>query len=158
MKSDSIPFVFALLAVVMLGLVVTPSSYAQLPPTDLLNLRQFPMDPFVLRGPGSQIGVSTRELKPPETDWRNRLRAFVARQRPIGVIIEEVHTDSPASRAGLVKGDIIIEFDGQPVRGVSQFYRVVEETPPGWTVTVIFVRDANVREIPITPTIRVSSR
>jgi S1-C subfamily serine protease len=63
-----------------------------------------------------------------------------------------------ASRAGLVKGDIIFEFDGQPVGGLGQFYRVVEETPPGWTVKVLVVRDGNMREISITPTYRVSPR
>lgn len=147
----------AFLGVVVSVLVLSQSSYAQFRSADPFVQRPF-WDPFVLRGPGSQIGVSVRELKPSETEWQNRLRAFVARQRPTGVVIEEVHANGPASRAGLVKGDIIFEFDGQPVRGLSQFYRVVEETPPGWTVKVLVVRDGNMREMSITPTYRVSPR
>jgi len=151
MKSGSIPTLFALLTVVVSGLVLSPTSYAQLRPADPL-MRQFPLDRLALRGPGSQIGVSARELKPAETDWQNQLRAFVGKQRPSGVILEVVHAKGPASQAGLMSGDIIIEFDGQPISGVSQFYRVVEETPPGWTVKVNFVRDGKMREISITPT------
>ena len=149
MKSSSIPTLFVLLVVVLWGLVLSPSSYAQLRPADPVML-EFPFD-RVLRGPGSQIGVSARELKPSETEWRQRLRIFLA-SRSAGVIIDEVHVNGPASRAGLMKGDIIIEFDAQPVSGLRQFYRLVEETPPDWTVKVIFVRDGKAREISVTPT------
>jgi S1-C subfamily serine protease len=157
MSSGSIPNLFVFLTFVVSGLFVCPASYAQLRPADPLIL-QFPRDPFVLRGPGSQIGVSARELKPSETEWQTRLRAFTVKQRPSGVIIEQVHVNGPASRAGLLKGDIITEFDGQPVSGLSQFYRVVEETPPGWTVKAIVFRDGKMREISITPTYGVTPR
>ena len=148
MKSGSIPTLFVLLVVVLWGLVLSSSSYAQLRPADPVML-EFPFD-RVLRGPGSQIGVSARELKPSETEWRQRL-PFPCESLD-GVIIDEVHVNGPASRAGLMKGDIIIEFDAQPVSGLRQFYRLVEETPPDWTVKVIFVRDGKAREISVTPT------
>ncbi|HEY0004797.1 MAG TPA: PDZ domain-containing protein, partial [Pyrinomonadaceae bacterium] len=48
---------------------------------------------------------------------------------------------SPADRAGLVGGDIIISFDGQPVREARAFKRLLEQTPAGKTVDVIFMRD-----------------
>ena len=157
MKSGSIPTLSVPLAVLVSGLVLSPPSYAQLRPADPVML-QFPADRLALRGPGSQIGVSARDLKPSETEWRNRFRASTTKQPSSGVILEEVHPKGPASQAGLMKGDIIIEFDGQPITGVGRFYRVVEETPPGWTVKVDFIRDGRMRQISITPTYQASPR
>jgi serine protease Do len=69
------------------------------------------------------------------------------------VVIEQVRGDSPASRAGLLNGDVVTAFDGQRVVSANQFSRLVEETPPGWTVKIRIVRDGKAREIPITPTL-----
>lgn len=48
-----------------------------------------------------------------------------------GVFIAEVSGGSPAAKAGLQKGDVITEFNGQQVQGVVEFRRLVRETPPG---------------------------
>jgi len=58
-----------------------------------------------------------------------------------GVYIEEVEKDSPAEKAGLKSGDVILEFNGQRVEGVVQFRRLVRETPPGHTVSLSVWRD-----------------
>ena len=75
-------------------------------------------------GRGSQIGVTIRDAE--EADAKtNKMTA------PSGVVIEEVTEDSPAAKAGLKKGDTVVEFDGERVRSVRQFTRLVQETPPG---------------------------
>jgi serine protease Do len=48
-----------------------------------------------------------------------------------GVEIKSVDADSPASKAGLKEGDVVLEFNGQPVQGIEQFSRLVRETPAG---------------------------
>jgi serine protease Do len=58
-----------------------------------------------------------------------------------GVYLDEVEKDSPAEKAGLKSGDVIIEFNGQRVEGVVQFRRMVRETPPGHTVALTVWRD-----------------
>ena len=70
-----------------------------------------------------------------------------------GVVIESIRQNSPASRAGLMKGDVVTVFDGQRVGRTNQFSRLVEETPPGWTVRMTIVRDGKTREIFITPSL-----
>ena len=35
--------------------------------------------------------------------------------RPLGVIVEDIHPDSPADRAGLRRGDIVTHVDGREV-------------------------------------------
>jgi S1-C subfamily serine protease len=133
----------------VIALLLNQSSYAQRP-ADPPDLRLF--DRLVLRGPGSQIGATARDLKPSERESQNWLHAILPKERPSGVIIEEVRSNSPASRAGLKKGDIIIEFDGYTVRNIFEFTRLVEETPPGLTVKTVIVRSGRTREIAITPT------
>ncbi len=70
---------------------------------------------------------------------------------PGGVVIEEVRRDSPAERAGLRAGDLLVEFDGERVRGARQFARLVRETPPGRTVTGTVVRNGQKVAFRVTP-------
>jgi serine protease Do len=48
-----------------------------------------------------------------------------------GVEVTRVEKDSPAEKAGLMAGDVVIQYAGQHVEGIEQFSRLVRETPPG---------------------------
>jgi serine protease Do len=48
-----------------------------------------------------------------------------------GAEVTSVATDSPAAKAGIKDGDVILEFNGQPVEGTDQLARMVKETPVG---------------------------
>lgn len=98
---------------------------------------------MMLQG-GSEIGISVRDLS-------NEEIAKAQLARPGGVLIQDVREDSPASRAGLMNGDIIVEFDGERVRSVDDFMRLVRETPSGRAVTSTIVRGGSRREVEITP-------
>jgi len=45
----------------------------------------------------------------------------LGRDRPGGVLVSELWPDGPADRAGIRSGDVIIGFDGRPVRSPSEF-------------------------------------
>lgn len=47
----------------------------------------------------------------------------------------------PADKAGLLGGDIITSFDGQPIKSASDLTKVRDATPIGKTVEVIYIRD-----------------
>src|SRR5258706_10706705 len=49
--------------------------------------------------------------------------------------------DSPADKAGLVGGDIITGFDGHAVASQGQLMDLLEQTPVGKTVEVVYLRD-----------------
>ena len=51
-----------------------------------------------------------------------------------GAVVARVIDGSAAAAAGIEVGDIIIEFDGQRIRGTRQLRRVVQETPARRTV------------------------
>ena len=131
-------------------LATASPAHAQSPNPNPVQLRVVPFLP--LQGPGSQIGASARELGPSEAQ-RNRGTNSTWLTSQTGVVIDQVGGFSPASRAGLMKGDVVIMFDGHRVRNVADFSRLVEETPPGWTVKITVVRGGNTRELSITPTL-----
>jgi serine protease Do len=49
--------------------------------------------------------------------------------REAGVYVQSVQPDSPAGRADIRQGDVIVDFSGVPVSSVRQFQRLVAETP-----------------------------
>jgi serine protease Do len=92
----------------------------------------------------SQLGVSVRDLTGDEI--------AKARLAPAGgVLVQDVRPDSPAARAGLRSGDIVIEFDGERVRSASHFTRLVRETAPGRAVKSVLLRDGARTEVDVTP-------
>jgi serine protease Do len=96
----------------------------------------------VLAGRGSAIGVSVRDVRPAEAGGE---------KASAGVLVDDVRPDSPAEKAGLKRGDVIVEFDGERIRSARQFSRVVQETPAGRTVKATLVRDGRRSDVEIVP-------
>ena len=64
-----------------------------------------------------------------------------------GALVESVDADSAAAKAGVQKGDVIVEFAGERVRSVAQLRRLVHETPVGRTVSLQVIRDGQTRTL-----------
>ena len=60
-----------------------------------------------------------------------------------GALVSDVVKDSPAEKAGLKTGDVIIEFDGQKVTDPSHLKNIVSATTPGHNSKVSIVRDGD---------------
>lgn len=58
-----------------------------------------------------------------------------------GALVVEVTEKSPAAKAGLKAGDVILEFDGRNVPEMRGFPRIVAQTQVGKTVTITVWRD-----------------
>lgn len=128
----------ALAAAAGVGAVVTPTAHGQ---TRAVRA-QSPRALEIITG-GSRIGVSIRDLEDADGP--------AAKGVTLGVIVEEVSTESPAEKAGIRRGDAIVEFDGERVRSVRQLTRVVQETPAGRTVQAAIVREGQRSTVSITP-------
>ena len=88
----------------------------------------------VLVGGGARLGVSVREVE--DEDMKSaRLTT------PGGAVVEDVVEESGAAKAGMRKGDIVVEFDGERVRSARQLTRLVQETPAGRKVSAVVLRD-----------------
>jgi membrane-associated protease RseP (regulator of RpoE activity) len=62
-----------------------------------------------------------------------------------GAIVNSVQKDSAAAKAGIERGDAIMEFDGIRVRSSAELRRLIRETPAGRTVEMKIVRDGKTR-------------
>ena len=67
-----------------------------------------------------------------------------------GVMVDEVRADSPAAKAGLKAGDIIVEIDGKEVKAEADLLRAIQGKKEG-DVTLTIVRDRNRQTIRVTP-------
>jgi len=99
---------------------------------------------FTQLGRGASIGVSVRELT---ADEMSRAKL----DRPGGVYVIDVREGSPAARAGLRSGDVVVAFDGERIRSVRHFSRLVLETAPGRAVPGEIVRGGARQTLTITP-------
>ena len=92
---------------------------------------------MVLDGRGAQLGVMVSDVDAKATTG--------------GVKIDEVNDDSPAEKAGIKAGDVVVEYDGERVRSARQFTRLVQETPEGRSVAIALLRDGKRQTVNATP-------
>ncbi len=59
-----------------------------------------------------------------------------------GVIVGQVESNTPAQKAGVHEGDVIVKFNGRSVRDVSNFRFQVADSKPGDRVVLDVLRDA----------------
>ncbi|MEN3110087.1 Do family serine endopeptidase [Uliginosibacterium paludis] len=91
---------------------------------------------YVLRG---RIGVLVQEMT------QDIARSF-GLQDVRGALISQVEGDSPAARAGLRSGDVILNFDGVAVENSLELPRVVGATRPNRDVKLSYWRDRRLQQ------------
>jgi serine protease Do len=68
-----------------------------------------------------------------------------------GAVISSVTPDGAAAKAGLMRGDVIVEYNGHPVNDSDALVALVVATKPGTTVPVTIYRDNQRKSLNITP-------
>jgi len=76
-----------------------------------------------------------------------RLRRAVGLPEADGLLIREVAEDSPAARAGLARGDLIVAVAGQPIGGVDDLFGALRAAGPGGTVELTVLRGTEERSV-----------
>jgi serine protease Do len=99
-----------------------------------------------LRGAGKVtrgwLGVAIQELSP------ELMQAFKLEDKQ-GALVAQVLPDSPAEKAGLQQGDIIVGFDGKPVQESSELPRLVAAMEPNTSVSMDIIRNGERRSISV---------
>jgi serine protease Do len=67
-----------------------------------------------------------------------------------GALISDVIKESPADKAGLKAGDIVLEFDGKQIGEFNELPRIVASTPVEKKTKIVVYRDGKRLELPIT--------
>jgi serine protease Do len=110
-----------------------PSNMVRLVMTSLIK------EGKVVRG---WLGVSIQEVT-------SELARQFGLKESRGALVSDVLKDTPAERAGLKRGDVILRYDGREVSNASQLRNLVAETPVGRTVRLAVIRDKREREIDV---------
>jgi len=87
---------------------------------------------------GVQIGDVTREVA-----------EAIGLAKPQGALVSRVEPGSPAEKAGVLAGDIVLRFDGKVVDRFSDLSRAVGETRPGTRSTLEIWRKGVTQTVPV---------
>ena len=94
----------------------------------------------------SYIGVSAQTVP-----VHRRVVRFYDLPKEMGAVVVGVEENSPAKRAGLREGDIIVALEGQPVAGVDDLHRVLTDIRVGVSCSLTVVRWTEKLELHIVP-------
>jgi serine protease Do len=83
----------------------------------------------------SWLGVMIQDITP-------ELNAKLGLGIDEGALVSDVVGGGPAEKAGIKRGDVIVQFDGKPIRSSHDLPFVVASTPIGKTVGVEVMRDS----------------
>jgi serine protease Do len=70
--------------------------------------------------------------------------------RPIGVFVRETHDASPAERAGIRRGDVVLSIDGREMQDLEALRFRIATHAVGQTVAVGLLRDGRERVVSVT--------
>jgi membrane-associated protease RseP (regulator of RpoE activity) len=87
-------------------------------------------DPIAGRG---RLGVGVIEISP-------ELRTQMGAPKDRGVLVDTVRPDSPAARAGVRVGDVVVEVDGEAARSASDMLEAMSDRKQGEEVTIAVLR------------------
>jgi S1-C subfamily serine protease len=94
----------------------------------------------------SYIGVSAQTVP-----VHRRVVRFYDLPKEMGVVVLGVEENSPAKRAGLREGDIIVALEGQPVAGVDDLHRVLTDVRVGVSCSLTVLRWTDKLELKVVP-------
>jgi S1-C subfamily serine protease len=89
------------------------------------------------------LGIGTQPVRLPR-ELAERLG------QPSGLLIVSVQPGSPADQAGLVLGDVILSFEGTPLRHPGELFPLLEEERIGKEATLNILRAGEVRDVRVT--------
>jgi S1-C subfamily serine protease len=94
----------------------------------------------------SYIGVSAQTVP-----IHRRLVRYYDLPRETGVVVMVAEQGSPAQKAGLREGDVVVALEGQPVAGVDDLLRVLSDVPAGVRAELTVLRGTEKLTLAIVP-------
>jgi serine protease Do len=110
-------------------------------PIDLAEfvIEQLKSDGKVARG---WLGVYVQKVTP-------EIASSFGLKENEGALVSDLAPDGPAEKAGIKRGDVVVEFNGKKVKDVSDLTNLAAETAPGSDVDVKIVEDGKTKTIKV---------
>lgn len=90
------------------------------------------------------VGIGIQDLTPTLAEQFNV-------KETSGALVSEVKANAPADKAGVKAGDVIVEWNGKPIRDSRQLKLQVAQTKPGQKVTMKVIRDSGKKTLTVVP-------
>ena len=126
----------ALVVFFIAGSATAPAIFAQARPAPRAHAIAF-------RSGSGHLGIGVAEVD------AERAKALSLKEER-GVEVKSVEENSPAAKAGVKNGDVVLDYNGQRVEGVDQFIRMVSETPAGRKCTLLISRGGSTQTLSAT--------
>jgi serine protease Do len=99
------------------------------------NMVRLVMDQLIQKGKVTRgwIGVTIQELTP-------ELAQQFGLKQSKGALVSDIVKDSPAAKAGIIRGDIIVGFNGKEVKDVSSLRNLVSQSKAGSNISLKILR------------------
>lgn len=95
----------------------------------------------------SYIGLGGQEVP-----LHRRIVRYFNLEQSAGVLVVQIVENSPAHRAGLVEGDIIVSLNDQPATSVDALHRLLTDAVVNQTIPAKVLRGTEILTLQITPT------
>jgi len=89
------------------------------------------------------LGIAIQEVTP------ELAKSFGLGDNETGALIAEVYADSPAAKGGLMRGDVVVELDGQKIEDPYDLSLEVGETKPGSEIRLGILRNGKRKDLKI---------
>jgi S1-C subfamily serine protease len=96
--------------------------------------------------PWAWLGVRIRDLSEQEMDEISKTHGI---REGFGVFIVDVLAETPAARAGLKNGDVVVAFEGRPVTETRLLQRLIATASPDSEVRLVVLRREGRRAVPV---------
>jgi len=109
------------------------------------NMAKSVMDSLIKTGTVIRgwLGISIQEITP-------QLAKEFRLPEPKGALVTDVLPNTPAERAGIKRGDVILEVNGRPIEHTGQLRNLVAGLPIGEKVKIKIFRDIQEKELEVT--------
>ncbi|HWP90627.1 MAG TPA: DegQ family serine endoprotease [Thermodesulfobacteriota bacterium] len=88
------------------------------------------------------LGVLVQQITPEIAESMNF-------KEPKGALVADVTPGGPAEKAGIKRGDVIVEFNGNRINDMADLPKIVAATPPGTQSEVKYIRNGDEKNVEI---------
>ena len=99
---------------------------------------------------GQQFELTAAELQKLNTLSNMEVIGITGSDTDHGVSVETVAEDSPAEKAGICEGDLILRVDDVPVKSIADINKIKNNHRSGDKIKITLYRDGEIKELEIT--------